>query len=104
MMRPLRPLDPTWWRKAPLGYDQQDGRARLVRLKTRTKTTSWALYIDGEYRGDWPKLDQAKHRAAEITAQASSKESCPKCHGEHCPHYACTVTGGAGYCDNCTGD
>lgn len=30
--------------------------------------------------------------------------SCASCGGEHCPHYACTVTGGTGYCDNCTGD
>ena len=38
------------------------------------------------------------------SARARAKESCPECHGEHCPHYACTVTGGTGYCDNCTGD
>ena len=67
-MRPLKRLDPTWWRKVPSGYDQQDGRGRLVRLKERTKVTGWALYIDGEYRGEWPRLEQAKRRAAEITA------------------------------------
>lgn len=70
-MKPLRPLDPTWWRKAPGGYDQQDGRARLVRLKQRTKVVSWALYVDDVYCGDWPRLDQAKQRAAEITAKES---------------------------------
>lgn len=70
-MRPLRPLDPTWWCKGPGGYNQQDNRARLVRLKEQTKVTGWALYINDEYRGSWPSLNQAKRRAAEITTKAA---------------------------------
>lgn len=70
-MKPLRPLDPTWWRKAPGGYDQQDGRACLVRLKERAKVTGWGLYVDNEYRGDWPSFAQAKRRAAEMTREPS---------------------------------
>jgi hypothetical protein len=66
-VKPLKQLDPTWWRKVAGGYDQQDSRARLVRLKERTKVTGWALYVDNEYRGDWPSLAQAKRRAAELT-------------------------------------
>ncbi len=31
-------------------------------------------------------------------------DHCRACGGEHCPHYACTTSGGMGYCDNCTGD
>ena len=48
------------------GYDQQDGRARLVRLKgtTRAKATGWALYVDGECIGSWLSLCEAKERAA----------------------------------------
>ena len=65
-MKSLRPLDPTWWRKAPGGYDQQDGRARLMRLRERDKIVGWALYVDGERRGDWPRLAQAKHEAARV--------------------------------------
>ena len=62
--KPLKRLDPTWWRKVADGYDQQDGRARLVRLTTRGKVTNWALYVDGESVGAWPSLREAKERAA----------------------------------------
>lgn len=64
-MKPLKRLDPTWWRKVPDGYDQQDGRARMVRLKTGDKVTGWALYVDGECVGSWSSLREAKERAAE---------------------------------------
>ncbi len=63
-MKPLKRLDPTWWRKVADGYDQQDGRARLVRLKTGDKVTGWALHVDGECIGSWPSLREAKERAA----------------------------------------
>ena len=63
-MKPLKRLDPTWWRKAADGYDQQDGRARLVRLKTGAKITGWSLYVDGECLGSWPSLREAKEHAA----------------------------------------
>lgn len=66
-MNTLRPLDPTWWCRRGLNYEQQDGRARLVRLKERSKTTAWALYVDGEYRGSWSRLGLAKRRAHELT-------------------------------------
>ncbi len=66
-MKPLKRLDPTWWHRTPSGYDQQDGRARLIRLKQRARVTGWALYIDNEYRGSWSTLVTAKMRAAEIT-------------------------------------
>ena len=64
----MKTLDVTWWRSTPGGYEQQDGYGRLVRLKTRTKVTGWGLYINGEYRGSWPKLAQAKRRAKELTS------------------------------------
>ena len=66
-VKPLRRLDPTWWRKVADGYDQQDGRARLVRLKTGSKVTGWTLYVDGECVGSWPSLAEAKERAANRT-------------------------------------
>ena len=62
--KPLKRLDPTWWRKIADGYDQQDGRARLVRLTTRAKVTGWSLYVDGECLGSWTTLREAKERAA----------------------------------------
>ena len=67
-MKPLKRLDPTWWRKVTDGYDQQDGRARLVRLKTGTNATKgWALHVDGECVGSWQSLREAKERAANRT-------------------------------------
>lgn len=65
----LKRLDPTWWRKVSDGYDQQDGRARLVRLTNTggTKVTRWTLYIDGECVGSWSSLREAKERAANRT-------------------------------------
>ena len=63
-MKPLKRLDPTWWRKVSDGYDQQDGRARLVRLTRANKVTGWALHVDGECMGSWPNLRTAKERAA----------------------------------------
>lgn len=64
-MKPLKRLDPTWWRKVPDGYDQQDGRARLVRLKRASgKVTGWALYVDGEWVSSWHNLREAKAGAA----------------------------------------
>ena len=63
-MKPLKRLDPTWWCKVSDGYDQQDGRARLARLKTGNKITGWTLYVDGECIGSWPSLREAKERAA----------------------------------------
>lgn len=66
-MTPLKRLDPTWWRKVADGYDQQDGRARLVRLGTYDKVTGWALYVDDECVGSWPSLREAKERAASRT-------------------------------------
>jgi hypothetical protein len=69
--RPLRPLDPLWWRRRDFGYDQQDGRAQLRRLHDRSTVTGWALYVDGEYRGQWSTLAQAKQRAAELTLGAT---------------------------------
>ena len=66
-MKPPKRLDPTWWRKVSDGYDQQDGRARLVRLKTGAKVTGWALYVDGECVDSWPNLREAKERAASRT-------------------------------------
>lgn len=91
-MKPLRPLDPTWWRKAPGGYDQQDSRARLVRLKERTRVTGWGLYVDGEYRGSWPSLAQAKRRAAEMTEVATTTPSAGKCQPLGDPAASCTGT------------
>lgn len=64
-MKPLKRLDPTWWRKVTDGYAQQDGRARLVRLTTGAKVTSWALHVDGECVGSWPSLREAKEHAAQ---------------------------------------
>lgn len=61
---PLKRLDPTWWRKVVDGYDQQDGRARLVRLKTGDKVTGWTLYVDDECIDSWTNLREAKERAA----------------------------------------
>jgi hypothetical protein len=29
---------------------------------------------------------------------------CKRCGGEHCPHYACTTSGGMGYCEACSED
>lgn len=67
-MKPLKRLDPTWWRKVAVGYDQQDGRGRLVRLTNASgKVTGWALYVDGECIGSWPSLREAKDRAAKRT-------------------------------------
>jgi hypothetical protein len=63
-LRPLKRLDPTWWRKIADGYDQQDGRARLIRLTRSSKVTGWALYVDGECVGSWTSLREAKDRAA----------------------------------------
>ncbi len=40
-LKPLKRLDPTWWRKVADGYDPQDGRASLVRLTTRDKVVGW---------------------------------------------------------------
>lgn len=62
-MKPLKRLDPSWWRKVADGYDQQDGRARLVRLKKGEKVVGWTLYVDGECYGTWPTLAKAKERA-----------------------------------------
>jgi hypothetical protein len=82
MMKLLKRLDPTWWRKVTDGYDQQDGRARLVRMKTGDKVTGWALYVDGECVGSWPSLGEAKERAATFTetwTQAQQRlESTPR--------------------------
>ena len=77
-MKPLKPLDPTWWRKVADGYDQQDGRARLVRLTSATsaKVIGWALHVDGECVGSWQSLREAKERAArgvETWAQAQRR-------------------------------
>ena len=66
--RPLKRLDPTWWSKRPDGYDQQNGRARLVRVKEGTKVVGWALYVDNEWRGRWSSFGQAKQGAAELSA------------------------------------
>ena len=66
-MKSLKRLDPTWWQKVADGYDQQDGRARLVRLKTSDKGTGWTLYVDGECVCSWPSLREAKERAANRT-------------------------------------
>ena len=65
--RPLQRLDPTWWRKIADGYEQQDGRGRLVRQKTDGKVTGWALYVEGEYFGTWSTFGEAKQRAATAT-------------------------------------
>lgn len=64
----LRPLDPSFWRRVGTGYEQQAGRARLGRLKNRTKTTGWALTIDGVHHGSWPSFGSAKRRALEISS------------------------------------
>lgn len=66
-MRPLQRLDPTWWRKVTDGYEQQDGRGRLVRLTTGSRVSGWALYVEGECVGSWPTLREAKDRAARFT-------------------------------------
>ena len=63
-MKPLKRLDPTWWRKVNDGYEQQDGRARLVRRNTGDKVTGWTLYVDGKCVGSWPSFQEAKERAA----------------------------------------
>ena len=65
-MKPLKRLEPSWWRKVADGYDQQDGRARLVRLKRGTKVVGWTLYVDGECFSSrpWPTLAKAKEGAA----------------------------------------
>lgn len=70
-VKSLKQLDPTWWRKTPRGYSQQDGRALLVRHKGGTKkTVGWGLYIDGLYQGGWwCSLAEAKRRAAGLTKE-----------------------------------
>ena len=78
-MKPLKRLDPTWWCKTPSGYDQQDGRARLTRLKTKATVTGWALYIDDEFRGSWPTLRQAKEEAA--AAPPPTQQAIPSGYG-----------------------
>ncbi len=69
----MRPLDPTWWRLDRSGefYSQQNDAARLVRGRTGRKTTSWLLYIGGDYRGAWPSLDEAKLGALKMTKESS---------------------------------
>ncbi len=67
--KPLKRLDPTWWAKRSDGYDQQNGRERLLRLKEGAKVTGWALCVDNEYRGHWPAFAEAKRRAAELSAR-----------------------------------
>lgn len=70
----VKPLDVTWWRRDSSGefYTQQDGEARLVKLRNGRKVTGWILYIRGEYRGQWSTLAQAKHRALEISKGQAS--------------------------------
>ena len=68
-MKTLRRLDPTWWRRTPGGYDQQDGRAVLARRSERSRVT-WALYVDGRFCGAWPSLRRAKQFAAELPLAA----------------------------------
>ena len=65
----MRPLDPTWWRRDRSGefYSQQNDFARLVKLRTGRKVTGWMLYIQGEFRGQWPSLDEAKRQALGLT-------------------------------------
>ena len=63
----MRPLDPTWWRRVATGYEQQDGAGRIYRLKSGSKVTGWSLYVQGEYKGQWPTLGQTKRRAYQIT-------------------------------------
>lgn len=66
----MKPLDPTWWRRHGSGefLTQQNDVARLIKLRTGRKVTGWILYINGDYRGQWSTLAQAKRRALEITS------------------------------------
>jgi hypothetical protein len=72
-MRPLRPLEPTWWRLLRGGpdrgdYEQQDGQGRLRRvLDVRGRTTGWVVYVHGVERGQAKTLGQAKRVAYEVT-------------------------------------
>lgn len=71
-MKPLQRLDPTWWCRTPRGYQQQDGRAELLRRKTGCKI-SWELYIEGDRLGEWRTLRLAK-LAAGLLRVRSQKE------------------------------
>jgi hypothetical protein len=57
-VKTLKTLDPTWWRRTPRGYEQQEGRAKLLRSKA-----GWELYIEGARRGEWTSLRAAKLEA-----------------------------------------
>jgi hypothetical protein len=72
--RPLQPLDPTWWRRVSGShhYEQQDGRARMHKLRTGRRVTGWSIYV---YEAgvtqricEYPSFAQAKRRAHEITS------------------------------------
>ena len=68
-MKAPKRLDPSWWRRTSRGYEQQDGRAKLIRLryKAGSKAAGWGLYLDGVYLGGWPLLRDAKSNAAKLT-------------------------------------
>lgn len=65
----MKPLDPTWWRRHKSGefYTQQNDTARLVKRRAGRRITGWILYVDGEQRGEWSSLAEAKQQAREIT-------------------------------------
>ena len=74
MSRLLQPLDPTWWRRVggSQRYEQQDGRATIHKLRTGRKVTGWSVYVYEagvtHHICEYPKFEQAKRRAYEITS------------------------------------
>ena len=69
---PLKYLDPAEWSKRPDGYDQQRGRAQLLRVKS-AMGVKWMLYVDNEFRGQWPNFRKAKQGAAQLSATWSQQ-------------------------------
>ena len=73
-LRLLQPLDPTWWRRITGShrYEQQDGRATLHKLRTGRRVTGWSVYVYEagvtHHICQYPKFEQAKRRAHEITS------------------------------------
>jgi hypothetical protein len=68
-VRPLKPLDPTWWVRNHEGdYTQQGNRGMLRRMEDASgRTVAWAILADGKCIGERKNLRDAKREARKLT-------------------------------------